>query len=145
MPLTPSFYVIHLREWLKTFPRKQFHIFRTEDYARNMSGILTDIFSFLNVCKYIQHKVFATARGKSLVTLFGEKNKTKTLDLIIEYWQDVLCQSEIKNKSYNIYKHLCNNITIPILFDRILTNENYSYAHSGTITLHHLSYHINNR
>ncbi|XP_052276803.1 carbohydrate sulfotransferase 15-like isoform X2 [Dreissena polymorpha] len=48
-PILTSFYIVHLLEWLKVFPREQILIFRNEDYTVDMMGTLTDIFRFLDV------------------------------------------------------------------------------------------------
>lgn len=48
-PIYTSFYIVHILEWLKVFPREQLLIFRNEDYKREMKGTLSEIFKFLNV------------------------------------------------------------------------------------------------
>lgn len=48
-PIYTSFYIVHLREWLKVFPRKQLFIFRNEDYSADIKGTMRQIFEFLDV------------------------------------------------------------------------------------------------
>ncbi|XP_052282830.1 carbohydrate sulfotransferase 15-like [Dreissena polymorpha] len=48
-PIFTSFYIVHLLEWLKAFPREQILIFRNEDYTVDIKGTMTDIFRFLDV------------------------------------------------------------------------------------------------
>lgn len=57
VPISGSFYSIHLKEWLNVFPRQQIFITRTEDFASNVAGTLLNIFRFLklgkNLCNMI--------------------------------------------------------------------------------------------
>ncbi|KAK3600482.1 hypothetical protein CHS0354_023581, partial [Potamilus streckersoni] len=48
-PISGSFYSLHLKEWLKVFPRKQMFITRTEDFGRDIQGTLVQIFRFLEL------------------------------------------------------------------------------------------------
>ncbi|XP_053406357.1 carbohydrate sulfotransferase 15-like [Mercenaria mercenaria] len=48
-PIYASFDVVHLREWLKAFPREQIMIFRTEDFSKNIQGYLIQVFKFLDI------------------------------------------------------------------------------------------------
>ncbi|KAK3592270.1 hypothetical protein CHS0354_022695 [Potamilus streckersoni] len=48
-PISGSFYSLHLKEWLKAFPRKQMFITRTEDFGRDILGTLVQIFRFLRL------------------------------------------------------------------------------------------------
>ncbi|KAL3891470.1 hypothetical protein ACJMK2_003732 [Sinanodonta woodiana] len=48
-PISASLYSIHLKEWLKVFPRKQIFIMRTEDYSKDIVGSLLKIFQFLEL------------------------------------------------------------------------------------------------
>ncbi|KAH3833642.1 hypothetical protein DPMN_106955 [Dreissena polymorpha] len=56
-PIFTSFYIVHLLEWLKAFPREQILIFRNEDYTVDIKGTMTDIFRFLDVgeCSSVVH------------------------------------------------------------------------------------------
>ncbi|KAH3834085.1 hypothetical protein DPMN_107403 [Dreissena polymorpha] len=56
-PIFTSFYIVHLLEWLKVFPREQILIFRNEDYTVDKKGTLTNIFRFLDVgeCSSVIH------------------------------------------------------------------------------------------
>ena len=56
-PIFTSFYIVHLLEWLKVFPREQILIFRNEDYTVDIKGTLTEIFRFLDVgeCSSVVH------------------------------------------------------------------------------------------
>lgn len=42
-------YVIYIKQWLKRFPRDQFHFVRLEDYAAQTSSVLNGIFDFLQI------------------------------------------------------------------------------------------------
>ncbi|KAK3584633.1 hypothetical protein CHS0354_003917, partial [Potamilus streckersoni] len=48
-PISASLYSIHLKEWLKVFPRKQIFVMRTEDYSKDIAGSLLKIFKFLEL------------------------------------------------------------------------------------------------
>ncbi|XP_052761423.1 uncharacterized protein LOC128204115 isoform X1 [Mya arenaria] len=48
-PISSSFYSVHLKEWLKAFPRKQMFITRTEDFSSDIAGTLLQIFQFLRL------------------------------------------------------------------------------------------------
>ncbi|XP_060564069.1 carbohydrate sulfotransferase 15-like [Ruditapes philippinarum] len=48
-PIYTSFYIVHLKEWLKAFPREQLFIFRNEDYSADIKGTMRQIFKFLDV------------------------------------------------------------------------------------------------
>ncbi|XP_060599956.1 carbohydrate sulfotransferase 15-like [Ruditapes philippinarum] len=49
VPIYVSFYIVHLKEWLKAFPREQIFIFRNEDYSVNITETLIQIFKFLDI------------------------------------------------------------------------------------------------
>ncbi|XP_045182321.2 carbohydrate sulfotransferase 15-like [Mercenaria mercenaria] len=49
VPISGSFYSVHLQEWLKVFPRKQIFILRTEEYSQNIADSLLRIFRFLHL------------------------------------------------------------------------------------------------
>lgn len=49
VPISGSFYSIHLQEWLRVFPRKQIYITRTEDFSKNIADTLLGIFRFLKL------------------------------------------------------------------------------------------------
>lgn len=44
-------YYYALKDWLKVFPREQFYIQRAEDYYKNRSRTLPEIFQFLGLGK----------------------------------------------------------------------------------------------
>ncbi|XP_045204389.2 carbohydrate sulfotransferase 15-like [Mercenaria mercenaria] len=48
-PIYTSFYIVHLKEWLKAFPREQLFIFRNEDYSVDIKGTMRQILHFLDV------------------------------------------------------------------------------------------------
>ncbi|KAL4230690.1 hypothetical protein ACF0H5_011066 [Mactra antiquata] len=48
-PIYTSFYIVHLKEWLKAFPREQIFIFRNEDYSKDIKGTMKQILNHLNV------------------------------------------------------------------------------------------------
>ena len=49
---------MHIKEWLKVFPRKQIFITRTEAFAKNIADTLLGIFRFLHLgmILVIQHQ-----------------------------------------------------------------------------------------
>ena len=49
--LVVGLYTVFIEEWLKVFPREQFHILRLEDYTEYKQLALNDIFQFLGVGK----------------------------------------------------------------------------------------------
>ncbi|KAL3885341.1 hypothetical protein ACJMK2_025412 [Sinanodonta woodiana] len=49
VPLSASMYVVHLREWLRVFPRHQIFILRFEDYIQDMKSSLSNLFRFLQL------------------------------------------------------------------------------------------------
>ncbi|KAK3577378.1 hypothetical protein CHS0354_008475 [Potamilus streckersoni] len=49
VPLSASMYVVHLREWLRVFPRQQIFILRFEDYIQDMERTLRNLFHFLQL------------------------------------------------------------------------------------------------
>ena len=50
-PIYTSFYDIHIKEWLKVFPREQIFIFRNEDYSKDIKGTFIQVFKFLDIGK----------------------------------------------------------------------------------------------
>ncbi|KAL3851668.1 hypothetical protein ACJMK2_015397 [Sinanodonta woodiana] len=44
VPLSASMYAVHLREWLRVFPRQQIYIVRFEDYVKDMERSLSKLF-----------------------------------------------------------------------------------------------------
>ncbi|KAK3592495.1 hypothetical protein CHS0354_026616 [Potamilus streckersoni] len=55
VPLSASMYSVHLREWLRVFPRQQIFIVRFEDYVQDMERSLSNLFHFLQLAD-IPHK-----------------------------------------------------------------------------------------
>ncbi|KAL4217599.1 Carbohydrate sulfotransferase 15 [Mactra antiquata] len=49
VPLSGSFYSVHLEEWLKVFPRKQFLIIRTEQFSESVADTLLRVFRYLKL------------------------------------------------------------------------------------------------
>ncbi|XP_060567594.1 uncharacterized protein LOC132726294 isoform X2 [Ruditapes philippinarum] len=49
VPISGSFYSVHIKEWLKVFPRKQIFITRTEAFAKSIANTLLGIFRFLRL------------------------------------------------------------------------------------------------
>ena len=47
--LRASMYYIYIADWLAVFPRDQFLVIRAEDYCRNRSRILPDVYQFLGL------------------------------------------------------------------------------------------------
>ncbi|OWF40119.1 carbohydrate sulfotransferase 15-like [Mizuhopecten yessoensis] len=69
-----SIYSVFLREWLKVFPRKQILIMRSEDYSRNMSSYLKNIFRFLDVVDLAEKDItMISKRARQYET--GKKKK----------------------------------------------------------------------
>ena len=58
--MTVGLYTIFIEEWLKVFPREQFHILRLEDYTEDKQLALNDIFQFLGVGKYYVYVLVLT-------------------------------------------------------------------------------------
>ncbi|XP_045181994.2 uncharacterized protein LOC123540782 isoform X2 [Mercenaria mercenaria] len=49
VPISGSFYSVHLQEWLKVFPRKQIFILKTEEFSQKIADTLLRIFRFLHL------------------------------------------------------------------------------------------------
>ncbi|KAL3885343.1 hypothetical protein ACJMK2_025414 [Sinanodonta woodiana] len=49
VPLSASMYVVHLKEWLRVFPRQQIFILRFEDYIQDLENSLRNLFDFLQL------------------------------------------------------------------------------------------------
>lgn len=47
--LQNGFYAVYIEEYMKLFPREQFHITRLEDYGKNKSQVMKGIFHFLDL------------------------------------------------------------------------------------------------
>ncbi|XP_033746520.1 carbohydrate sulfotransferase 15-like [Pecten maximus] len=47
--LQNGFYAVFIEEYMKLFPREQFHIIRLEDYAKHNTEVMAGIFRFLNL------------------------------------------------------------------------------------------------
>ena len=52
VPISGSLHSIHLKEWLKVFPKKQLFITRTEDFADSVANTLLNIFRYLKLGTY---------------------------------------------------------------------------------------------
>jgi hypothetical protein len=55
--LQRGFYVKHLKEWLKIFPKEQILVLIAEDFYKNTQESMNMIYEFLNIASY-QHKSF---------------------------------------------------------------------------------------
>ncbi|WAQ98128.1 CHSTF-like protein, partial [Mya arenaria] len=50
-PIYTSFYIVHLLEWLKVFPREQLFVFRNEDYTSDIRATISSICRFLDIAQ----------------------------------------------------------------------------------------------
>jgi len=56
-PIFTSFYIVHLLEWLKVFPRDQLLVFRHEDYISDIRATMKQICSFLDVGRWLNNLI----------------------------------------------------------------------------------------
>ncbi|XP_033758724.1 carbohydrate sulfotransferase 15-like [Pecten maximus] len=70
--LQNGLYAVFIEEYMKLFPREQFHILRLEEYSKNKTGEMKKIFRFLNL-RDSEVRFTFTRRNK------GSRNKTDML------------------------------------------------------------------
>ena len=46
-------YPVYIADWLKVFPKEQFLVLRMEDWHTNCQPILKEMYTFLDIRKYI--------------------------------------------------------------------------------------------
>ena len=44
-----SLYVIYIQDWMKVYPSKQMLLIKSEDFDKNTTDVMNDVFSFLDL------------------------------------------------------------------------------------------------
>lgn len=96
-PLYASLYIVHIREWLKVFPRQQLLIIRNEDYSKDIPGTLRKVFDYLNISQpdesvfsqMIQQPRFYESRKKAVAGPMLNETKKLLVDFYRPYTEEL--------------------------------------------------------
>ena len=62
--IIPGIYAVFVNDWLKVFPREQFHFIRFENYKRNKTQEVDRVLKFLDTGKSVRYNCFDLDKRK---------------------------------------------------------------------------------
>ena len=78
MTLRAGLYATFLEDWLKLFPREQFHVIKSETYYNDIPSTLRGVFSFLGVRPLNEHKLSSFEEG-DVKNSYKKKNHSEPM------------------------------------------------------------------
>ncbi|XP_021375434.1 carbohydrate sulfotransferase 15-like [Mizuhopecten yessoensis] len=92
VPLSNGFYVVFIKEYMKFFPRNQFHIIRLDEYSKNKSEVMRNIFRFLDVGDVKQQVRNTSKNSRKKKGSDTRDMLPETRSLLTEFYQPYLVQ-----------------------------------------------------
>ncbi|KAK3088062.1 hypothetical protein FSP39_014149 [Pinctada imbricata] len=132
VPIYASIYHVHMKTWMDVFPSNQIHIIRTEDFSKDLSGHMTELFKFLNISDVSQKLLqnISTTRHA-----YETQKKKSAGPMLQETWDILKTFFDIENKEL---VKLLNNTKfnwedIYLNQRKSVTNKDHMTSHSGHI------------